>query len=66
MMSDRIHPFRIQIRQADLEFLRDRLGAACWPGEMSGVGWTRGVPVDYLRELAEYWRGSTRPSRSTS
>jgi pimeloyl-ACP methyl ester carboxylesterase len=55
-MSEWIHPFQIQIPQADLEFLHDRLAAARWPAELSGVGWTRGVPVDHLRELAEYWR----------
>jgi hypothetical protein len=55
-MSDRIDPFRIDIPQADLDDLNHRLAAARWPGELPGVGWTRGVPVDHLRELAEYWR----------
>ena len=27
-----------------------------WPDELPGVGWTRGVPVEYLKDLAEYWR----------
>jgi epoxide hydrolase len=53
-----IRPFRIDIPQADLEDLRDRLALTRWPSETPGVGWSRGVPVGYLKELAEYWRTS--------
>ncbi|HEU5472586.1 MAG TPA: epoxide hydrolase [Actinophytocola sp.] len=55
-MSDDIKPFRIEIPQADLDYLHDRLANARWSGELPGVGWTRGVPLGHLRELAEYWR----------
>ena len=55
-MSDDIRPFRIEIPQADLDYLHDRLANARWPGELPGVGWTRGIPLGYLKELAEYWR----------
>jgi epoxide hydrolase len=55
-MSQQIHPFRIEIPHADLDDLHDRLANARWPGELPGVGWTRGVPLGYLEELAEYWR----------
>jgi pimeloyl-ACP methyl ester carboxylesterase len=51
-----ITPFTIAIPEADLEDLRDRLARTRWPSELPGVGWSRGVPVDYLKELAEYWR----------
>jgi pimeloyl-ACP methyl ester carboxylesterase len=51
-----IRPFRIEIPQADLDDLRDRLANTRWPAQLPGVGWTRGVPVDYLTELADYWR----------
>jgi pimeloyl-ACP methyl ester carboxylesterase len=50
-----IRPFRVDVPQADLDDLRDRLRRTRFPGELPGVGWDRGVPVDYLRELAEYW-----------
>jgi epoxide hydrolase len=50
-----IRPFRIDIPQADLDDLRDRLHRTRWPDELSGVGWTRGVPLGYLEELAAYW-----------
>ena len=55
-MSDDARPFRIEIPQADVDYLQDRLTNARWPGELPGVGWSRGVPLGYLTELAEYWR----------
>ena len=36
-MSDGIRPFRIEIPQADLDDLHDRLANARWPGELPGV-----------------------------
>jgi pimeloyl-ACP methyl ester carboxylesterase len=50
-----IRPFRIDIPQADLDDLRDRLHRTRWPDELPGVDWTRGVPLGYLKELAAYW-----------
>ena len=51
-----IRTFRIEIPQADLDDLNDRLARTRFPDELPGVGWSRGVPVDYLAELAEHWR----------
>ena len=51
-----IRPFRIDIPQADLDDLRDRLARTRWPDELPGVGWAYGVPLAYLKELAAYWR----------
>ncbi|GAT67139.1 epoxide hydrolase [Planomonospora sp. ID91781] len=51
-----MRPFRIDIPQADLDDLHRRLSTARWPSEAPAAGWERGVPLDYLRELAEYWR----------
>jgi pimeloyl-ACP methyl ester carboxylesterase len=53
-----IRPFTIEIPEADLDDLRTRLARSRWPNELPGKGWSRGVPVDYLKELAEYWRAS--------
>jgi hypothetical protein len=50
-----LQPFRISIPQADLDDLRDRLIRARWPDELPCVGWTRGVPLDYLQTLANCW-----------
>ncbi|GAB3419566.1 epoxide hydrolase family protein [Flindersiella endophytica] len=55
-MSDAIRPFRIEIPQSELDYLHDRLGSARWPGELPGVGRSRGMPLDSLKSLAEYWR----------
>src|ERR671911_311383 len=55
-MNDQIQPFHIGISESDLDYLHDRLTNARWPGELPGVGWSRGVPLGYLKELAEYWR----------
>jgi len=55
-MSDAILPFSIQIPQPDVDYLNDRLASARWPGELPGTGWTRGIPLGYLKELAGYWR----------
>jgi epoxide hydrolase len=53
-----IRPFRIEVPPSDLDDLRDRLARTRWPAELPGVGWSRGVPLDYLKDLAEYWRTS--------
>jgi len=53
-MTD-IRPFRIDIPQADVDDLRERLARTRWGTEIPGQGWARGVPVDYLRGLARYW-----------
>jgi microsomal epoxide hydrolase len=53
-----MRPFRIEIPQADLDDLQRRLAATRWPAGSAATGWDRGVPLDYLRELAEYWRTS--------
>lgn len=47
--------FRIDVPQSDLDEMRRRAGAARWPSEIEGAGWERGVPLEYLRELARYW-----------
>jgi pimeloyl-ACP methyl ester carboxylesterase len=50
-----IKPFRIDVPQQDLDDLHDRLGRTRWPDEIPGAGWDYGVPVEYVKKLAEYW-----------
>ncbi len=50
-----IRPFCVEIPQADLDDLKERLGRARWPEELPGIGWTRGVSLDYLKDLVDYW-----------
>src|ERR671913_550683 len=54
--TSEIRPFTIDIPQADLDDLRDRLARTRWAADLPDVGWSRGVPVSYLKGLAEYWR----------
>ncbi|NIK61731.1 epoxide hydrolase family protein [Kribbella shirazensis] len=51
-----IEPFRLDVPESELDDLRRRLELVRWPSEMPGAGWSRGVPVPYLRELVGYWR----------
>jgi len=51
-----IKPFKINIPQADLEDLHARLDRTRWPNQLPDVGWSRGVPLAYLKEIVAYWR----------
>jgi pimeloyl-ACP methyl ester carboxylesterase len=50
-----IRPFLIDIPDADIADLRERLTRTRWVRDL-GSGWERGVPATYLRGVAEYWR----------
>jgi Epoxide hydrolase N terminus len=54
--GEEIRPFHIDIPQVDVDDLNDRLARTRWLSELPGVGWSRGVPVGYLKGLSEYWR----------
>ncbi len=64
-----IKPFRIDIPQAELDDLADRLARVRWANELpadqvtDGVqrgpvtpGWEYGVPLEYVQRLVAYWR----------
>ena len=48
-------PFRINVPDAELTDLRDRLRGTRWPDEEPVTDWSQGVPLTYLRELCTYW-----------
>src|SRR5215208_3406295 len=63
-----IRPFRIDVLQADLDDLHERLMRTRWANELppesrmdgsqTGLvppGWDYGVPLDYVQNLVEYW-----------
>jgi epoxide hydrolase len=54
--GEEIVPFTIDIPQSAIDDLHNRLARTRWPSELPGVGWERGVPRAYMKELAEYWR----------
>src|SRR6267378_607942 len=51
-----IVPFKIRVSDDDLEDLRTRLARTRWPDEEPGGGWDYGIPLSYVKELAEYWQ----------
>jgi len=53
-----VTPFTIDVPDADLADLRDRLARARWPEAETVDDWSQGVPLAYLQELCEYWRTS--------
>jgi epoxide hydrolase len=51
-----VRPFRVDVPDAALDDLRSRLARTRWPSQPAGASWERGVPVEELEALAEYWR----------
>lgn len=47
---------RIDIPEADLDDLRRRIANTRWPDELPDAEWDYGIPLEYTKELAEYWR----------
>ena len=54
-MSDDVTSFRIDIPDADLDDLRDRLRRTRWPEAETVDDWSQGVPLGYAQELCRYW-----------
>ncbi|MBE1493779.1 pimeloyl-ACP methyl ester carboxylesterase [Amycolatopsis lexingtonensis] len=57
-MTNEIHPFRIDVPQAELDDLHRRLATARFADLVPGdePDWSRGMPTEAVRELAGYWR----------
>ncbi len=51
-----IERFEIRIDDSVLDDLRNRLASTRLPDQIEGTGWEYGIPVDYVRELVDYWR----------
>jgi pimeloyl-ACP methyl ester carboxylesterase len=51
-----IRPFRLDIPDAQIADLHDRLSRTRWADDPVPSSWSRGVPTEYLRGLADYWR----------
>jgi pimeloyl-ACP methyl ester carboxylesterase len=50
-----IAPFRVDVPEAELTELRERLERTRWPQREPVDDWSQGVPLGYLQELCEYW-----------
>ena len=55
-MNETIEPFRIDIDDAVLEDLGERLARTRFPDEIPGTGWEYGADLAYVKELVTYWR----------
>jgi pimeloyl-ACP methyl ester carboxylesterase len=55
MVAIMTEPFTTNTMPAALDDLRARLRATRWPDAPEDAGWSQGVDVAYLRELAAYW-----------
>lgn len=54
-MNTTLSPFTIDIAEAQLNDLRQRLEQTRWPEQETCEGWNQGMPLAYTRELAQYW-----------
>jgi pimeloyl-ACP methyl ester carboxylesterase len=54
--SDAIVRFRINVPDAMLDDLKERLARTRFPSEIEQSGWDYGTNLAYLRELVTYWR----------
>lgn len=49
-----IAPFRIDVSEADVRDLKNRLANTRWPSDLAS-DWSRGTPAAYARTLADRW-----------
>jgi len=50
-----IVPFRIDVPQAAVEDLTERLRRTRWPDAIAGGGWAYGIDAGYARDLVDSW-----------
>jgi pimeloyl-ACP methyl ester carboxylesterase len=50
-----VKPYTIDIPQAVIDDLCDRLRGTIWPDQITGAGWAYGTELDYLRSLVTDW-----------
>lgn len=57
-MSEAVTPFHIDIDDAAVADLHDRLARTRWAEPETVHDWSQGIPLAYIREVCEYWRTS--------
>jgi epoxide hydrolase len=50
-----ISPYRIDVPNAVLDDLKERLARTRWPDAETVDDWSQGIPLAYTRDLAAYW-----------
>ena len=56
MTETAIRPFRLDVPQEQLDDLARRLDSTRLPTDGPLTEWSQGLPLNYARELVEYWR----------
>ncbi|KZV79145.1 alpha/beta-hydrolase [Exidia glandulosa HHB12029] len=51
-------PFAVNVPDAELVQLYQKLDLTRWPDELEGAGWSYGAPLADVKRLATYWRES--------
>lgn len=54
-MTD-IQPFTINVAEAELADLQQRLQLVRWPDKETPDDWSQGIPLAYMQEIHAYWR----------
>jgi pimeloyl-ACP methyl ester carboxylesterase len=54
-MAGELIPFRVDVPDADLDDLRERLRRTRWPERETVDDWSQGVPLGYLQDLCRHW-----------
>src|SRR5438093_2214326 len=52
---EQLTEFRVEIPEAELRDLRERLAHTRWPEQETVEDWSQGVPRAYLMDLCRYW-----------
>ena len=50
-----IQPFQIQVDDAELDDLRQRLRLTRYPEKETPDDWSQGIPLEWVRSMASYW-----------
>ena len=50
-----ITPFLLEVPEAELDDLRDRLRRTRWPEAETVDDWSQGIPLAYVQDLCRYW-----------
>jgi microsomal epoxide hydrolase len=51
-----VEPYTVEVTDAVLDDLRDRLDRTRLPNQIDGIGWEQGTELHYLTDLLEHWR----------
>jgi len=51
-----IAPFRVEVPEAVLDDLHERLARTRLPNQVADAGWSQGTELGFLADLLAYWR----------